>query len=477
MPQAPQQTGEQQWIPQQPSYDTYPQHPGQAPPQVSRQPPRGGPGAGQEPGREPELQRTPADYRTEQFSFVEDPDEDADDVIDWLKFAETRSERRDERKRKGRNRVTALVVVLVLALVGGVGYLWYAGRLPGLAASADPGEAASGPQKRDVIVVHLRDTKGGGSASALLVDNKSTGKGTTVLLPNSLAVPAEDGTRRTLGESVEDGTGPTRDALNTLLGADIKGSWRLDTPYLEILVETVGGITVDTDATVPGAKQGDDPLVRKGTAQSLGGQAAVGYATYRAPGEQQTKQLRRFGQVMEAVLKKLPSDDAAATTTVQTLNQIPDPSLTEQQLGASLAQLAEQAKTGSYTTALLPVQPDGTLSEQATESVVREVLGGAVANTGTDAAPRISVKNATGSKDATSAAQITLVNGGYTVVDGGTAEPAQAVSRVVYADPDRAADAGEVAKTLGLPASAVQQGKGAANADVTVMLGQDYRTG
>jgi hypothetical protein len=180
---------------------------------------------------------------------------------------------------------------------------------------------------------------------------------------------------------------------------------------------------------------------------------------------------------MEAVLKKLPSDDAAATTTVQTLNQIPDPSLTEQQLGASLAQLAEQAKTGSYTTALLPVQPDGTLSEQATESVVREVLGGAVANTGTDAAPRISVKNATGSKDATSAAQITLVNGGYTVVDGGTAEPAQAVSRVVYADPDRAADAGEVAKTLGLPASAVQQGKGAANADVTVMLGQDYRTG
>ncbi len=75
------------------------------------------------------------DYRTEQFSFVEEPDGDSEDVIDWLKFTESRTERREEAKRRARNRVVALVVTLVLVAVGGVGYLWYAGKLPGTSSA------------------------------------------------------------------------------------------------------------------------------------------------------------------------------------------------------------------------------------------------------------------------------------------------------------------------------------------------------
>ncbi|MET8682108.1 LCP family protein [Streptomyces sp. NPDC004647] len=480
----PQQIDEQQWIPQQQSYDTYEQPiqqqaqqsraRSQQPPPQSRQPQvpaQAGP-------RDPAAPSPSADYRTEQFSFIEEPDEESDDVIDWLKFAETRSERRDERKRKGRNRVVTLVVVLVLALGGGVGYLWYAGKLPGLAALDSGGTAAGGPQTRDVIALHLRDTRGGRSSTALLVDNKTTKKGTTVLLPNSLAVATDDGGSTTLGKSVEDeGTTPTRDALGTLLGAEIKGSWRLDTPYLENLVELIGGITVDTDATVPGAKKGDDPLVKQGKQQTLSGQAAVAYATHLGPGERQTDQLLRFGKVMQAVMKKTSSDREAATKTVQTLNQIPDPSLTEAQLGASLAELAEQAKNGSYQTAVLPVQPDGTLSESTADSVVKDVLGGTVKNTDPDAAPRVSVRNATGDRKATSTVQVTLVNSGYTFVDGGSASAAQTASRVTYGDAAQAEKAKEVAKTLGLQDSAVKKGRGAANADITVVLGQDYKAG
>ena len=63
---------------------------------------------------------------------------------------------------------------------------------------------------------------------------------------------------------------------------------------------------------------------------------------------------------------------------MQTLAQILDPSLTDRQLGASLAKLADLAKGGDYKTALLPVQQDGTLSAQATDSVVKDVLGGTV---------------------------------------------------------------------------------------------------
>ncbi|MGA4949751.1 LytR C-terminal domain-containing protein [Streptomyces lydicamycinicus] len=482
---------QQEWIPQQAQQSPYEQVSYGEQPRYEEAAPQRQDG----PPRPPAQRRAPAedndgpdapggsgapsadgpDYGTEQFSFSEEPDEDAEDVIDWLKFTESRTERREEAKRRGRSRIVALSVVLALLVAGGVGYLWWAGKLPGV-AGPESGAAAAAGQKRDVLVVHLRDTKSGNSSTALLVDNETTHKGTTVLLPNSLLVPKDDGTSTTLGKSVKDeGTEPTRDSLNSLLGADLKASWRLDTPYLENLVETIGGITLDTDATVPGAKKGASPVVKQGSAQDLSGQAAVAYATYLKPGEPQTKQLQRFGQVMQAALRKVSSDADGATTTVKTLLQVLDPPLTEAQLGSSLAQRAELAKTGAYRTTLLPVQANGTLSQTTSAGVVKDVLGGTVKKTAPGATVRVAVRNATGNQAATGKAQVALLNGGYSFVDDGTAAAAGTASRITYADAAQKAKAAEVAKTLGLPAGAVRQGKGASNADITVVLGRDYK--
>jgi anionic cell wall polymer biosynthesis LytR-Cps2A-Psr (LCP) family protein len=421
------------------------------------------------------------DYHTEQFAFVEEPDDNSEDVIDWLKFTENRTERREEARRRARSRIVALVVVLALAAVGGVGYLWYAGKLPALSSDdAATGTAtAAGAQKRDVIVVHLHDTQGGGTATALLVDNTTTKRGTTVLLPNSLALTSDDGTTTTLAKSVEDdGSDGTRDALDTVLGTDIEGTWRLDTPYLQNLVDLVGNIDVDTDTAVPdpdAKKKGEAPLVNKGKAQTLSGKMAVAYATYRAPGEAQNAQLERFGQVLQGVLRKISSDPQAATTTIQTLAQILDPSLTDKDLGSFLAGLSDLAKGGDYRTDLLPVQADGTLSAQAGAGVVKNVLGGTAKSPDKDAAVSVSVQNASGVKDNTEKARVVLLNGGFTFLEGGAAGSAQATSKVTYADAADKADAAEVAKTLGLPAGSVTKGKISASADVAVVLGQDYK--
>ncbi|WP_223281295.1 LCP family protein [Streptomyces antnestii] len=432
---------------------------------------------------------TAPEYRTEQFSFVEEPDENSEDVIDWLKFTESRTERREEARRRGRSRVVALVVVLVLCVTGGVGYLWYAGKLPGF-GSTDSGKGpadTAGPQNRDVIVVHLHNTKGGGTSTALLVNNTTTKQGTTVLLPNSLALTDDDGSPTTLGKSVgDDGSSGTRDAIDTVLGTDVEGTWRLDTPYLNNLVELVGNIYVDTNTDVPdpaaksgkkASKKATSPLVKKGRQQTLSGPMAVAYATYRAPGEAESAQLMRFGQVMQGVLGKLSSDPHDATVTVQSLAQILDPSLGDKDLGAFLAKLADRAKGGDYKTALLPVQQDGTLSEQATGSVVKDVLGGTVKNPGKGAPVRVGIKNATGVKDRTGKARVTLINGGYTFVDAGSGAVPQAATQITYSDAGRKQDAVEVAKTLGLPTSAVRKGTTEANADVSVVLGQDYTGG
>ncbi|MFI2782827.1 LCP family protein [Streptomyces sp. ALB3] len=415
------------------------------------------------------------DDGAEQFSFIEEPDEDSEDVIDWLKFTESRSERREEARRRGHNRMVALIVVVALVVVGGAGYLWFAGKVPGVSGDDGRSTTATGPQKRDVIVVHLHNTKKGGTSTALLVDNVTTGQGTTVLLPNSLAVAADDGSTTTLGKSVDDdGSTGTREAIDTLLGTRISGTWRLDTPYLENLVELVGNIEVDTDTDVPDSKKGASPLVSKGEAQTLSGPMAVAYATYRGPGEPEAKQLTRFGQVMRSVLRKLSEDPKAATVTIETLAQILDPSLPEQDLGASLAKLAGHAKVGDYKTELLPVQDDGTLTEKATESVVKDVLGGKVKAPEQGAAVRVGIKNATGNTKGTEYARIQLVNGGYAFVDSGRTD-AVASSEVVYGAAEDKAKAVEVAKTLGLPENSVKKGEPAANADVSVALGEDYK--
>ncbi|MFD9430032.1 LCP family protein [Streptomyces sp. NPDC060002] len=420
------------------------------------------------------------DYETEQFAFVEEPDGDSEDVIDWLNFTENRTERREEAKRRARGRLVALAVVLALVAVGGVGCLWYAGKLPGLSSSPDSGTGtttATAAQKRDVVVVHLHNTSGGGTSTVLLVDNTTTKQAATVLLPNSLVVTDEDGTTTTLAKSVDDdGSAGTRDALDTVLGTDIEGTWRLDTPYLQNLVDLVGNIDVDTDSAVPdpAAKKGTAPLVSKGEGQTLSGKMAVAYATYRATGEAQNAQLQRFGQVMQGVLRKVSSDAQGATVTVQTLAQILDPSLTDKDLGAFLAKLADLAKGGDYKTALLPVQTDGTLNAEASASVVKDVLGGAAKSPDKDAAVSVSVQNASGTKANTEDARVVLLNGGFTFLEAATPSGTKAASRVLYADPAGKENATEVAKTLGLDADAVKKGTVSANADVAVVLGEDY---
>ncbi|MFF0787851.1 LytR C-terminal domain-containing protein [Streptomyces spiralis] len=421
------------------------------------------------------------EYHTEQFAFVEEPSDDSEDVIDWLKFTENRTERREEARRRARSRIIALAVVLALVAVGGVGYLWYAGKLPGL-SSADrkTGTAtAAGAQKRDVIVVHLHNTAKGGTSTALLVDNTTTKQGTTVLLPNSLALTDDDGTTTTLAKSVQnDGSSGTRDQLDTVLGTNIEGTWRLDTPYLQNLVDLVGNVEVDTDTDVPdpdAKKKGTAPLVHRGKDQTLSGKMAVAYATYRASGEAQNAQLERFGQVMQGVLRKLSSDPQAATTTVQTLAQILDPSLTDRDLGTFLAKLADLAKGGDYRTALLPVGGDGTLSAKTSDSVVKDILGGTAKSPDQGSSVRVSVQNASGTRGNTDKARVVLLNGGFTFLEAGTASAVQPASKVVYADAGDKENATEVAKTLGLPAGSVTKGTVSSGADVSVVLGQDYK--
>lgn len=409
-------------------------------------------------------------YQTGEFTFVEEEAEEAEDVIDWLKFAESRSERRDERRRKLRSRAIGAVVALALVAAGTTGYLYFTGALSGNQSAA----AAAGP--RSVVVVHLRDLQGNVS-TALLINDASGHKGSALMLPGGLMLPASaDSAATTLDKAMDGiGTAPTRDALTNLLGAPVAGTWRLDTPYLQLLVSQIGGIKVDTNAQLldPTGKV----LVEKGQQRTLTGPAAVAYATYQAPGETKDAQLARFGQVLDALVHAMPTDLPDSTDDVHRMNAVLDPSLPEKALAGLLAELSQQAQAGHFSTTTLSVKPDGTLDQAVAGPQVKEVLGGTVHTAAANSAPaRVSIVDASGNDQAAAAAQLQVVNAGLNFVPGGgKAASPQAGSEIRYTDDGRAAAAQSLATSLGLPATAVKKVTDAQIADLVVVLGKDYQ--
>ncbi|GHF79794.1 hypothetical protein GCM10018790_66980 [Kitasatospora xanthocidica] len=409
-------------------------------------------------------------YTTGEFTFVDEEAEETEDVIDWLKFAESRSEVRAERRRKLRNRLIGLGVVVALTAGGVGGYLWFTGDKPTAAA------AAGG---RQVNVVHLRDLQGKVS-SALLVDDASGKKGTVLLLPDNLRLPGPgDPPVTTIGQAMDSiGASATRDGLSTVLGAPVAGTWRLDTPYLELLVSQLGGVRVDTNAeTHEGGKPDGKLLSAAGKNTMLSGKAAVAYATLQNPGENRDAQLARFGQVMDAVVRTMPTEFKDAKDDVHRMNAVLDPSLPEDALAGVLVQLAQQAKGGHFGTTALTVKPDGSLDEATAGKQVKDVLGGTVKSAAASNAPaRVALQDASGNDAAAAAAQVQIVNSGLTFIPGGAKTAAQATSEIRYTDDARQGAAKSLATSLGLPDTALKKVTGdTQNADLLVVLGKDYQ--
>ncbi|WP_052069358.1 LCP family protein [Streptacidiphilus albus] len=406
-------------------------------------------------------------YDNEEFTFVDDAEE-SEDVIDWMNFSETRGERRDERRRTIRLRLIALGVVLVLAVGGGFGYLWASGRLGGSSGVV----AAS--TTREVIAVHLHDTDKNVYTALLVSDPGSGGKagqGATLLIPGNLAIATEgSGGTVPLAANVDSqGNQAIRTSLNSMLGSNITASWSLYTPFLQLLVDKVGGITVDANTSI---SQGGKVLVPAGSS-TLNGAAAIAYATYQAKGEPDSALMTRYGQVLAALVEAMPTDPTQAAADITAMGEVADPSLPDSTLGALMATLSADANAGNYQTESLPVTSQGALGSTA-PTVVKQLLGGAVTGGAGVTVARVGLVNASGVANNTALAEAAVVNSGFTQVPGATTAATQATSTISYTDPARADDAQQLAEDLGLPATAVRKVTTSQSVDLLVVLGKDY---
>ncbi|MYV96931.1 LCP family protein, partial [Streptomyces sp. SID3343] len=421
----------------------------------ARRPAAGRPGKPGKPG-----------YGSDEFAFVDDESEQAEDVIDWLSFAETRSERRDERRRSIRQRLVALAVVIAVALLGVGGYFAWDTWIRDEKSVAAPGQHGA-------VLVQLRDKDGRASSNAVLTVDP--GKNTASMVSvSSVTTVNSDNTAASLGQLMADaGPGASREALSDLLGIKVDGSWVVTEPVLQGLVDLAGGIQLNADVEVKGA---DGKVLVTPGRNPANGTASLAFANFRQPGETPAISADRFGRVLQGLLAAFPTKSDGILPLLANMANLPDPSLPDDKLSTLLASLAKATQAKQIQVRALPVSPDGMVDVQTAVPIVRELLGGTVRQGRAQNGPaRVMVDDASGKPGAQEDAHTRLLNAGNTYVPGGVeGKRTQPASTVQYADEARKDAATQVALSLHLPPTSVKKAEGEMLADVVVTLGQDY---
>jgi LytR_cpsA_psr family len=413
-----------------------------------------------------------------QPSYADVDEEARGDLEHWRRFASKREQvaRRVRGRHLDRRSMAAGAgaVALILFMLA-IWRPWSGG------SDVSPGDKALGGPRASVLV-QIRSAAGRAIANAVVMHDRERDRGSVVGIPDDLAVdvpdlgvetPASDrGSVRLVDALNVAGESLTRDAVADVLGADLAGSFVLDTPTFASLVTRIGGIEVKVGAPVSVA---GTVVARPSTEPArLNGAAAVSYISI-ADGTSATR-AGRFVQVLEAVVAKIPPRYDLAAELIDAVGLIGNGTLTPERLAAILSGAAGDRTAGTLRAEVLPVQADGLLDVSKAAPMVRDMLGGALTGR-SDGTPRVLVQLATAqtgsARDALrERARAAVLNAGYRFVDGGVVSPRASSTIMVYGG-EGIGDA--LAFALGLDTSAVRAGKGDGAADAVVVLGRDYQ--
>lgn len=423
-------------------------------------------------------------YTAADFAFLDEAT--APELKDWLNYAETRADSRADRIRKFRFRIICAAAALVLIAVGAGVYVLTSG-----------GSSAAAASLNKMILLQISDTTGDSVGDVLLdSDSPSTQKkpganaasvstdGAAVLIPPQMVINSTGfGTRPFSGNMTASVPPASTDDITSALGVTVSGVWSMNEITLAGLIDELGGVQLTTTAAVPAVTASPTAAaVSQGASTTLSGQQAVAYATENAAGDTPDAQATRFGQVLAALFKAMPTNAQTITAYLNNLGMVEDPALPESVLAPMLAQLAAQDQAGQFQVSPLPLLTDGSneLNYQSATPLVIGLLGNVFsAGTGADKLPRVLVQDASGHSGVQSlgireTAQGKLSDAGYTFLDGSTTTR-RSTSVVEIGSSAEQSAADQIASTLGLPTGDVQIVSGLQSlADVTVLLGAEW---
>lgn len=371
-------------------------------------------------------------------------------------------------------RIAAAVIALAVVLAA-------AGLLV-LKNSGSGDGAGSAPRQAVLLTLDAADQTSLGGV--LLV---AGGQGTPggVLVPPRLLVDVAGFGAVTFAESGRaPQSGAQAAALSDALGADVAGTWRLETAAVARLLDAAGGLAVDLESEVLGTDAaGNSVVLLPAGPQTLDGAAAVAYLQPRSAAEPEAAVAARLQQVVAGLLAALPADADELAAAVTTLGAGSRTDLPPSDLAATVAAVRNAETTLFQTIPLRPLDTGGdapsyTLDSGAAGSLRTGLLAEVARTAPAGGEVRVLVRNGVGTPGLGEQARTRLVDAGLTYLNGGNAANfGYDASVVLISDAgSQARDRGAtVATALGLPASAVQiSGQGQNLADVVVILGADF---
>ena len=383
--------------------------------------------------------------------------------------AEQRARRRKQRRRLAAVGVAlgvAVLLLVVVVLVRGGG--------------DTPRKVAVQKRTQHTLLMQVKVAGNLAVASALLAHDGPSATGSVVLIPPQVFVTVPGSGSTIFGKALQVGSvDGARAAIEDLMGVTIDGSWVLDSPSFQRLIDVEGGVTVTVDVPV---LAGRAVLIQPGSAR-LDGAHALQFATYLAPGEPEQSRLARLQAVIDAVVTALPADPRALVTSLGAgAVSTGGPDL----LPDLLSGLKKDNSTSDLQYRSLPVikvDPGNDdirfrIDAPATQSMVDELLAQSVPPGARTEGNRVLVLNGVGTPGLGEKVRAKLVPAGFVFVGSRNAPSfGQCCTQVLVKDAtlEGTALGNRVAKALGVPSTSVMTSDQLGTiADVIVIVGKDF---
>ena len=382
--------------------------------------------------------------------------------------AEQRIKRRKQRRRLAVGGVALLLVVAVIGL-----FTLFTG------GGHSSRKVPVVKRTQRTVLFQLKGAAGTAVASALLAHDGPSKSGAVVLVPPQVLSQVPGVGSVAFGKALKTGSvAGSRNALADLMGVTIDGSWVVDVPTFQRLVDQEGGVQVKVDVAV---LQGRTVLLQPGT-QRLAGLQAVQFATYLAPTEQEQTRLARLQSVLDGVITGLPS---SSKDLLRSLGPGSQSTVAVGDLSDLLTGLRKDDATDSLQYRSLPVIPVASgdnvvfrIDAPATMELVDELLAQSVPAGVRATGNRVLVLNGVGTPGLGAQVRDRLVPAGFVFVTSRNAPSfGYLKTQVLVKDASTAGAAlgARVARALGVPASSVMTSDQIGTiADVVVIIGKDF---
>ena len=371
------------------------------------------------------------------------------------------------------------VVAAVVAIVTATG--WLVTTLPGAGGDVPPPAATrspaplAAPEGRNVVFVL---TDGGGATVAAAVMGADSKRATCLMAPRRLVLDVRGSGPTPLSSAFAASDARAAAAVGDTLGVRVDGAWRLSSKGLSDLVDSVGGVDVDSDVKVG---PGGELVPGRGEEDRLRGDAAAEFATRAPRGLAEEQKLARFYAVLDGVLLALPDDARAREDKLAGLGAETESTLPDDQLYRLVGDLHRHVKAEVMEDQVLPVvraaqgRPSG---YDIDARRFRQLLEGPLAHVRRPVKVRVDATGEAAAVEAVrsrlEAARLVYEAGRATDVQTAATAAAAKTTITVGNSPSDLDRAREVARALGLPSSAIVVDKlRDAAYDVLVRVGAD----